>query len=124
MRITLPPLRRRLAASFHDPDTEPDEDLVAAGVSCCSGSSGGEEAENGGEARRREGSYFRSYGKPSIHRLMLQDRVRTEAYQKAIMGSPLLFKDKIVLDIGCGTGILSIFAARVRHHFGTVNCLI
>ena len=43
---------------------------------------------------------------------MLSDTARTEAYRKAIEGNPDVFKDKVVLDVGCGTGILSIFAAR------------
>ena len=43
---------------------------------------------------------------------MLKDTVRTRTYQRAIMDNPNDFKDKIVLDIGAGTGILSIFAAR------------
>jgi len=43
---------------------------------------------------------------------MLKDTVRTRAYQRAIEDNPEDFKDKIVMDIGCGTGILSIFAAR------------
>lgn len=38
--------------------------------------------------------------------------MRTESYRNAIMSNPLLFKDKIVLDVGCGTGILSLFAAK------------
>ena len=41
---------------------------------------------------------------------MLKDTVRTKAYMKAIVDNPELFKDKIVLDVGSGTGILSIFA--------------
>lgn len=41
-----------------------------------------------------------------------QDKVRTESYREAICGSPDLFADKVVLDVGCGTGILSMFAAR------------
>jgi protein arginine N-methyltransferase 1 len=45
---------------------------------------------------------------------MLKDTVRTRAYMNAIMQNPFLFKDKIVLDIGCGTGILSLFCAKVR----------
>ncbi len=41
---------------------------------------------------------------------MLKDTIRTKAYMNAIMDNPHLFKDKIVLDIGSGTGVLSIFA--------------
>jgi len=43
---------------------------------------------------------------------MLKDDVRTKAYQRAIEDNKLDFKGKVVLDIGAGTGILSIFAAR------------
>ena len=51
---------------------------------------------------------------------MLKDKVRTKAYENAITQNPALFKDKIVLDIGCGTGILSMFAARAgaKHVYG------
>ena len=51
---------------------------------------------------------------------MLKDRKRTGTYQDAILNNPDVFKDKIVLDIGCGTGILSIFAAKAgaKHVYG------
>ena len=56
--------------------------------------------------------YFESYSNFYIHEEMLKDKVRTQSYQNAIENNPEAFKDKIVLDIGCGTGVLSIFAAR------------
>ncbi len=43
---------------------------------------------------------------------MLKDRVRTGAYLAAINNNKELFEGKVVLDVGCGTGILSLFAAR------------
>ena len=43
---------------------------------------------------------------------MIQDKVRTATYASFILTTPQLFKDAIVLDVGCGTGILSLFAAR------------
>ena len=56
--------------------------------------------------------YFGSYSHFYIHEEMLKDQVRTNAYRRAIENNRDDFKDKIVLDIGSGTGILSIFAAR------------
>jgi type I protein arginine methyltransferase len=47
-----------------------------------------------------------------IHAVMIQDRVRTSSYASFIMTSTALFQDAVVLDVGCGTGILSLFAAR------------
>jgi protein arginine N-methyltransferase 1 len=70
--------------------------------------------------------YFGSYSSFYIHEEMLKDRVRTEAYQKAIEGNKNDFKDKIVMDIGAGTGILSIFAARAgaKHVYAIENAEI
>lgn len=53
--------------------------------------------------------YFASYADPGVHRLMIQDHARTDAYRRAI---EKVAKGKRVLDIGTGTGILSMFAAR------------
>ena len=38
--------------------------------------------------------------------------MRTTSYQNAILKNSHLFKDKVVLDVGCGTAILSMFAAK------------
>jgi len=43
---------------------------------------------------------------------MIKDRVRTDAYRNSILKNPHLFKDKVVMDVGCGTGILSMFCAK------------
>merc|ERR1712223_1800867 len=43
---------------------------------------------------------------------MLKDEVRTMTYRNSMFHNKHLFKDKIVLDVGCGTGILSMFAAK------------
>ena len=43
---------------------------------------------------------------------MLKDAIRTDAYRDFIYDNKDLFADKVVLDIGCGTGILSMFCAR------------
>uniref|UniRef100_A0A8D0FE44 type I protein arginine methyltransferase n=1 Tax=Strix occidentalis caurina TaxID=311401 RepID=A0A8D0FE44_STROC len=59
-----------------------------------------------------DGVYFSSYGHYGIHEEMLKDKVRTEGYRDFIYQNPHIFKDKVVLDVGCGTGILSMFAAK------------
>ena len=56
--------------------------------------------------------YFDSYSHFGIHEEMLKDSVRTKTYMKAIVNNKNLFKDKVVLDVGCGTGILCMFAAK------------
>ena len=76
-------------------------------------------AGDAGVARKKKSAaqavdenYFGSYSYFDIHRVMLDDVARTAAYRVALEQNPSCVKGKRVLDIGCGTGILSMFAAR------------
>ncbi|RYP71990.1 hypothetical protein DL771_004459 [Monosporascus sp. 5C6A] len=83
----------------------------------------GDEADADDEAAKGKGKgkekaeddskyYWDSYAGIEIHETMLKDTVRTDAYRDFIYNNKHLFKGKTVLDIGCGTGILSMFCAR------------
>ena len=54
--------------------------------------------------------YFGSYRDVSVHHMMLLDKIRTEAYERALVQN--VTPGCRVLDFGCGTGVLSIFASR------------
>lgn len=60
----------------------------------------------------KDESYFSTYSHFGIHYDMLSDSVRTNSYREAIMNNKHLFEGRVVLDVGCGTGILSIFASK------------
>ncbi|KMT17032.1 hypothetical protein BVRB_2g042330 [Beta vulgaris subsp. vulgaris] len=64
------------------------------------------------EVKKVNKSYFESYSSFGIHREMLSDKVRMDAYSQAILRNPSLFRGASVMDVGCGTGILSLFAAQ------------
>ncbi|KAK2993420.1 hypothetical protein RJ640_021639, partial [Escallonia rubra] len=67
--------------------------------------------------------YFDSYSHFGIHEEMLKDVVRTKTYQNVIYKNSFLFKDKVVLDVGAGTGILSLFCAKAgAKHVYAVEC--
>jgi len=55
-------------------------------------------------------NYRMSYRDVAMHKVMLQDVVRTDAYEKAIR--EVVRPKHSVLDFGCGTGVLAMFAAR------------
>jgi SAM-dependent methyltransferase len=50
------------------------------------------------------------YAEIEVHRTMICDRIRTEGFRRAI--DAVVRPGDIVLDVGAGTGILSLFAAR------------
>lgn len=64
------------------------------------------------EGKKKLDYYFDSYSTYHIHEEMLQDEVRTRSYMNAITKNPELFNGKVVLDVGCGTGVLSMFAVQ------------
>ncbi|KAI5481118.1 protein arginine N-methyltransferase 3 [Pseudohyphozyma bogoriensis] len=71
-----------------------------------------EGAGDKGKERDDDSHYFESYAYNEIHEIMLKDKIRTDAYRDFILSNPAIFKDAVVLDVGCGSGILSMFAAR------------
>ncbi|XP_052765037.1 uncharacterized protein LOC128206531 isoform X2 [Mya arenaria] len=63
-------------------------------------------------AANTDEAYFQSYSSLNVHELMIKDKPRTEAYKEFLEENVHLIKGKTVLDVGAGSGILSLFAAR------------
>ncbi|MBA0746317.1 hypothetical protein Gogos_008850, partial [Gossypium gossypioides] len=66
----------------------------------------------GKDIKKVNDSYFGSYSSFGIHRDMISDKIRTDAYRQALLKNPSLLNGAVVMDVGCGTGILSLFAAQ------------
>ncbi|XP_055309220.1 uncharacterized protein LOC129573066 [Sitodiplosis mosellana] len=56
--------------------------------------------------------YFIAYSHFGIHFDMLSDSVRTNSYREAILQNRISFNNKNVLDVGCGSAILSMFSSQ------------
>ncbi|CAN6810320.1 unnamed protein product [Brassica oleracea] len=71
----------------------------------------------GRNVRKVNENYFGSYSSFGIHKEMISDKAKrtsdmTEAYRDALLKNPSLLSGSVVMDVGCGTGILSLFAAQ------------
>uniref|UniRef100_A0A1A8NX23 Protein arginine N-methyltransferase 6 n=1 Tax=Nothobranchius rachovii TaxID=451742 RepID=A0A1A8NX23_9TELE len=75
---------------------------------------------------RQDRLYFDSYSDVTIHEEMIADHVRTNAYRTAIFRNTELIRGRAVLDVGAGTGVLSIFCAQAgaRRVFAVEACSI
>ena len=65
-----------------------------------------------GDAEEPSDYYFGGYSHIGIHEIMLRDAARTNAYADALLKNADFVKGKVVLDVGCGTGILCLLAAK------------
>jgi protein arginine N-methyltransferase 1 len=78
--------------------------------------SGGDEIPSFGGDEKAKASdfanYFCSYAQLYHQKQMLADHNRMAAYHSAILGNSDVFKDKIVMDVGTGSGILAVWAAQ------------
>jgi len=74
-----------------------------------------ERSVSGRRTENEDSGYAGSYAHFGIHHEMLSDKVRTESYRDAVAQNVGTISDKTVLDLGCGTGILSMFCARLGH---------
>jgi protein arginine N-methyltransferase 1 len=57
-------------------------------------------------------NYFCTYGYLYHQKDMLEDQNRMTAYHDAVRLNPDCFKDKVVLDVGTGSGVLAMWAAQ------------
>jgi len=119
-----PPSKKSTSVGEAVSGSSTKSDGINGTTSTTSASSKEAKAENkDDDERTSKDYYFDSYSHHGIHEEMLKDEVRTKTYQTAILKNRHLFEGKIILDVGCGTGILSMFAVQAgAAHVYAVDC--
>ncbi|KAI3956915.1 hypothetical protein MKX01_000949 [Papaver californicum] len=106
-----------------DDDNELPEEMITSTDQSMSEADNSTAVIGGADDKTSADYYFDSYSHFGIHEEMLKDTVRTKTYQNVIYKNTFLFKDKIVLDVGAGTGILSLFCAKAgAKHVYAIEC--
>ncbi|KAL4879697.1 S-adenosyl-L-methionine-dependent methyltransferase [Aspergillus karnatakaensis] len=103
LQIQFSEYRSAVQKSLEEQLTKEDDKLGSSGQSATRATSKTEEIDS---------DYFSSYAYNGIHESMLKDTIRTDSYRDFVYENKHVFKDKVVLDVGCGTGILSMFCAK------------
>jgi hypothetical protein len=88
---------------------------VAAAAAGAPAATGAAAAANDFDAKTEAASasmYFHYYGMLQHQQNMLQDTTRTGTYYWAMVGNGGDFEGKVVVDVGAGSGILSLFAVQ------------
>lgn len=64
------------------------------------------------DGTRADEAYFEAYDELAVHSVMVSDSSRVGAYAAAIVRHRTLLEGRVVLDVGAGSGILSLLAAK------------
>jgi len=109
--------KRRRVEIGNDQGVAGDDDGIDHGT--VDGDEEDEEDEESGNCNDVDNEYFESYDDLSIHALMLGDAPRVDAYLAAIRAHKTSIEGKVVMDVGAGSGILSMLCAR----YGGAKCV-
>ncbi|KAL3142539.1 hypothetical protein ABBQ38_002861 [Trebouxia sp. C0009 RCD-2024] len=94
---------------------EQDGQQVACQLQLAGSSKKGKKEQDEFASKTDTGSadlYFHYYGMLMHQQNMLQDQIRTGTYYAAILENTADFQGKTIMDVGAGSGILSLFAAQ------------
>ncbi|GAB4843602.1 Probable histone-arginine methyltransferase 1.3 [Ancistrocladus abbreviatus] len=99
--------------AFHCAFEKWKKDAVAQGTSLPNGTISASKSKFDSKIEASSAKmYFHYYGQLLHQQNMLQDYVRTGTYYAAVIENRVDFFDRVVVDVGAGSGILSLFAAQ------------
>lgn len=64
------------------------------------------------EEEEEDEEYYDAYNDVDVHEAMITDAPRMKAYAQAVLDNVERIRGRVVVDVGCGTSVLSLMCAR------------